>query len=295
MASGMWLRPLFRKAKSEVYLAGRGLVVGALGLALAAACVYGCAEYLAPAVVNHPYFALQRVHVASDTQLGDLEGLISEAGLFRGTSLWRIDTDRARREFGRPTWVARVDVRRRMPDSVSVRIYKRRPVAATIIAGHAYAVDEAGVVFRDRNRAAYPDLPYLIGWQSGATQAERLAALRRMVEVLAAAEERSLQVSEIELDERGRLRLFPESPRVAVTIGTKISLSVAFDRLHLVLANLAAGLADVGEIDLSYRDRAVVRSLPGRLNELMTARGESPLTVPADAVAAAGRTWGNRG
>jgi len=291
----MGLRPLFRKAKSEVVLAGRPVALGVLGVVAAAACVYAWADYLAPAVADHPYFKLQKVRVASDQRLGDLRGLMSEAKLFRGTSVWRIDTDQARRELERPSWVERADVHLRLPDGVSIRIYKRTPVAATIVGGRAYAVDGSGVVFRDHDPNAYPDLPYLVGWQLRTTQAERMATLRRMVEVLAAAKEYSLRVSEVEADAEGLVHLFPEAPRVAVTIGTEVALPIAFHRLHLVLDNLAAGLADVGEVDVSYRDRVVVRSLPGRWKQLMTVRAESPRELSTDAVAAADRRWGNRG
>ncbi len=288
----MWLRPLLRKAKSDMLVAGRLLAVAFTACGVFTAAAYLFVGYLVPSVSDHRYFELRSVKIASDAELTDPERLATAAGLFEGTSLWRIDTEQARRELEKPGWVRRADVIRRFPDRVTLRIFKRVAVAATIVEGSVYLVDEEGVVFREEGPSERPDLPYLVGWQDAATHGERVARLRRLVDVLAEAGGHGLEISELEVDAEGGVLFYPEAPRIVVRVGAQSDLVESFDRLEVVLTSVARGVDNVAEIDLTYPDRAVVRTRAGRMDRVISARAEVTLGRVPRAVAAGGRPAG---
>jgi len=267
----MWLRPLLRKFRKDVISAGKVTVVAALAIGVLGASSYAVYAYAVPAVVHHRYFLLRSVNISSDATLERPYELASQAGLYDGTSLWQIDPARAAHALESARWVREAVVERRFPDQVNVRVYKREPVAATLGTDGVYLVDADGVVYREPHGAqTYPDLPYLTGWEKPAARGERTERLRRAMDALRVFSARRIDVSQIDVADDAVTWLYPETPAIAVKFDAHADVAKAVERLELVLANIGDGIAQVGEVDLTYPDRAIVRTAPGGLQALMS-------------------------
>lgn len=267
----MTLRPLLRRIKSDlaVWLRTAFFTVTAVGggLWLAHAVYFD----IAPAIVTHPYFQLAAIRIRCDNDAFGPETIAFRAGLFAGTSLWQLDTGAAEAALEEPPWVEKAEVIRRFPNRVDVVVTERKPVAATPTRGGPYLVDDSGVVYRPEGEIEYPDVPYLTGWHRAEDPAERLLRLRTLLRVASLAERVGIRVSQVDIDEEGELWLFPEAHRAAVHLGQGKDLRRKLERLRIVLERLPQDGGALGEIDIGYRDRVVLRARNGQYGRLVTA------------------------
>ncbi len=260
----------------------RGLLRATMA-ALACALVYGLHAYAIPAVLGHSYFELRTIKVACDSRTVAPQELALRAGLTKGTTIWEVDTERAESALSKPSWVREAKVARRFPAQVSLKVFRRSPVAATFTAeGGAFFIDADGVVFREGEEEGYPDLPYLTGWLDAVKQGERMARLRTLMALLEGAVERGYTISQVDVDDRGVYRLFPETPRIAVSFGTKPDVEGGLRRMDTVLSALSGSHGAIRELDLAFDERVVVKAARGGLPELLMAKaghadfGENP-------------------
>ena len=267
---GMRLRPFLRRFRSDVLSWTRFVVVTSVVTGLVAGGGYGAYTELWPAIIEHSYFQLRTVKVICDSAAAQPIALAARAGLYDGTSLWQIDVHKARRELASFSWVRDARIRRLFPDKVSVEVYRREPVAATVGADGPYLIDDKGIVYREEGLVPYADLPYLTGWADAPTQAERVERLRMAMSLMQAAERRGIQISQVHVEADGAFWLYPDALAVAVRAGREPRAATIADRLRAVLAALPTDRVDIREIDLSYRDRAVLRAADGRARSLIS-------------------------
>lgn len=267
----MRLRQFLRRRWSDVtgwsrLVAATAVVVGLLGSLGYCACAY-----VWPAFAGHPYFRLRSVGIACDTDAASPALLASRAGLYDGTSLWAIDVEAAEAALESASWVRSAGVFRRFPDHVDVRVHRREPIAATLTERGPFLIDGEGVVYREEGRITYPDLPWVTGWDRGASRGEHILRLRRAVGLLSAAQAEDVMISQVHVDVDGVVWAFPESHRVSVRLGSSFDAATSLRRLRVVLATLPAKEVELKEIDLTYPDRAVVRTARGRVSRTIAA------------------------
>jgi cell division protein FtsQ len=148
-------------------------------------------------------------------------------------------------------------VRRELPRRLVIDVVERAPMALVAL-DRLYYVDRRGVIFAALGDDDPLDLPLITGLDAG--DAGRRRALREALKVLHLVEVEGLsfRVSEVHIQEEQGVRLFPVEPALALTFGwggarEKVS------RLETVLASLAGRERRIREIDLTFRDEAVVR------------------------------------
>jgi cell division septal protein FtsQ len=124
-------------------------------------------------------FAIREVRIAGaqHTARADLNALTQR---YAGTNLFHLDIARLRREVASLPWVSRVEIEKKLPDTLRILIVERTPVAlAETGQGVAY-VDDRGAAFAELTPAVGdPDLPLITG-ASGEDLARCVRVLRRL-------------------------------------------------------------------------------------------------------------------
>jgi cell division protein FtsQ len=66
-----------------------------------------------------------------------------------GMNLFRMDIDRVQRDLGGLGWVRRIDIEKKLPDTLRIKITERKPVALVRIGERLLYVDEEGAGFAE--------------------------------------------------------------------------------------------------------------------------------------------------
>ncbi len=282
----MTLRRFVRRLRWDAGIWGRLVVVAGLLVGAAAGLAWGTYVEIWPAVVSHGYFRLRTIRVISDGALPEPARLAARAGLYDGTSLWQVDAERVRSVLTSAPWVRDVRIHRRFPNEVALEVDKREPVAATVTALGLYLVDADGVVYREEGTPPTADLPYVTGWDTASSHAERVARLRYALALIRAVEVRGIVVSQVDVG-GDLVRLYPDRLPVPVLVRGDDEPARVASRLAAVWRSLPADTSAVREIDLRYRDRAVVRATRATVAALANAFATS--TGQGDAIVEGGR------
>jgi cell division protein FtsQ len=212
-----------------------------------------------------PRLLVRNVVLSSDVDLSQAQ-VLRAAGLEGAVEFFRVDPRavEARLEAFPP--VARASVSKTFPDSLSIRLVGRRPLAALLARDGEgrtlpLAIDREGVVFQVGRELTVWDLPLLSGVEFAEVRAGlRLpAALRPFLEDLErlSGEEPALSrlVSEIRLvplrGDRYELELFTVSYPVRLRLGERLAPEALRSALVVLDLLKAQGLlARVRELDL---------------------------------------------
>jgi cell division protein FtsQ len=90
------------------------------------------------------------------------EALAIATARYKGLNLFKIDIDRVQRDLGGLGWVNRIDIEKKLPDTLRIKITERKPVALVRTADKLLYVDEAGVGFAELSpRVGDDDLPVI--------------------------------------------------------------------------------------------------------------------------------------
>lgn len=124
-------------------------------------------------------FAVRHVEVvgAKNTPAAQLQALTNS---YVGENLFKMDIARMQRELGSVSWVNRIEIEKRLPDTLRIRIVERRPVALVASRNGLDYVDESGFAFAALSSAAgNPELP-LIADAAGDELRRCVALLERL-------------------------------------------------------------------------------------------------------------------
>jgi len=271
--------PRVRKAKAAFAAWTRLLLLSSAATVMIVASAWAAWTRALPYVTDHDYFRLRSIRVSSDETRVSPQALAEIAGLYDDESLWDVDPEAIQQSLTDASWVRRASVSRHFPWQVSLTVARRHGVAAAVADGKAFLVDQGGVLFHEIEEASVPDLPYLTGWDSAPTHAERAGRLHSLLGVLEKASGRAIEVSELHMDEDGTVWLYATGIKASVRLGDPSRARTSLDRLALALSELG-GLADRARmIDVDYRDRIVIRGADDKLPAMLTAQAEKALAT----------------
>jgi cell division protein FtsQ len=209
----------------------------------------------AVAATRSPLLDVDTIEVAGDVQTGR-PSLLRALHVARGDLMLDVDTAAAERRLENLPWVARANVRRHFPATVSVRVVERRVAAVVPAAGERWAlVDTAGHVI-DVLAEAPPDVVRVTGTRPVAGAGDRLVSAGRAALVVADAVPAELRprVPEVATATDGiELRLAPEG---LVRFGRPDELGPKFQALATLLERV--DLEGVTVIDLRVPDAPVL-------------------------------------
>lgn len=271
----MRLRPFLRRFRADFFIVARYVAATGIVTGLVAGAAWGVYAEAWPAMIAHSYFRLRAVKVVCDSPAEQPSDLAARAGLYDGTSLWEIDPGQARNALASLPWVRDARIFRLFPDEVAVEVFRRDPVALTVIDGTTYLIDREGVVYREGDETPNLDLPYLTGWAHAPSQPDRIALLRSEMKLADELGRVEIPVSQVHVDADGTFRVYPDDRRVVVVLGRAPQADVVARRLSMLWKSLPMS-EDLREIDLSYADRAVLRAAAGRARGVISAMSGAP-------------------
>lgn len=174
---------------------------------------------------------------------------------YEGLNLFQIDLQRVERDLGGLAWVRRIDIEKKLPDTLRIRITERSPIALARNGELLRYVDEEGAPFAELSPSVGDDdLPVV----SDAEGEE----LKRTVALL-----QSLRANDRELYSRIS-EIWPIAPHGfafydrhlgAVVYANADDLSTKYRSLHAVLA--ADQNPRIAYADLRFADRLIVKPL----------------------------------
>jgi cell division protein FtsQ len=95
-----------------------------------------------------------------------------------GLNLFRIDIARVQRDLGGVGWISRINIEKKLPDTLRIKITERTPLALVRDAARLRYTDEDGIAFADLSPVAGDDDLPIITAASGAELARTIALLR---------------------------------------------------------------------------------------------------------------------
>lgn len=212
-----------------------------LGRLLVVAGVAGALGGLAWQAQAQGWFALKRVLVEAPFRQVPQETIAHVVQRHRAPLLWQVDRHMLARDLGALDWVERVQVARRWPDALVVRLWEFRPVARW---GEVGLLDARGVRFQVESGEI--DLPLLNGPEG--SERRVLDVYRLFQSQLAPLD---LQLRQLVVDHRG-------SWRITLAQGLEVRLGpgnpqTSFKRfLDKVLPRLRADLGGLAYVDMRY-------------------------------------------
>ena len=205
-------------------------------------------------------FELKNVEIEGCTHArpDEIRALVRRASM---RNMLDIELAEVRRLAESHPWVRHADIRRRLPDTISLAVTERIPAGVALLAGRPMLVDEEGAVLAECGTVGLPcDSPVMTGLDPLApdARAERIArgvAALRAVERLAPA--LGSRVSELDLSDAGQpaLRLSDGGPLIL------LSPEEPGRNLHNFLSiqdDIEKRFEDVQYLDLRFRGRIAV-------------------------------------
>lgn len=172
-----------------------------------------------------------------------------------GLNLFQIDIARVQRDLSGLGWVRRIDIEKKVPDTLRIKITERKPVALARAGERLMYVDEEGAAFAELSPAAGDDdLPLIAGAHG--------PELRRSVELLTALRQRDRElysrVSEVwPIPPRG-FALY-DRELGAVVYANANDVAAKWRDLYALL--YAENNPKIEYADLRFADRVIVKPL----------------------------------
>ena len=114
------------------------------------------------AATSEAGFGIQDIRIAGNVRT-PAATIAAALGLAQGQSIFDVDLRAARRRLMALDWIADADVRRRYPDSISIKVVEKVPFALWRAPDGLYVVDRSGEIITSRNLPAFAKFPKLVG------------------------------------------------------------------------------------------------------------------------------------
>jgi cell division septal protein FtsQ len=249
-----------------------GASAGALAVALPVV-LWAVTQPLWNAVRHHPYFTARHVSVRGAGPLLSEQAVLSWLGIDERTSLWELSPAAVRARLEAHPLVARAVARRELPDRLSISLREYRPEAIAVL-DRCYYVARNGRLLGALGAEHGRDYPLITGPTLETPAGVRTWLYRRALRLLRLCERRDCPVgiSEVNVDARHGVVLYPVQPRVAVRFGWG-SWRDKMNRFARVLRAEEQRTETIRAIDLRYRNQVVVeRRAPVPQQPARTAR-----------------------
>ena len=240
------VRGWFTFRRPMLYLTG-GLMVLALVVALFAGGYVRAAinKFNAgtTAVSNYAGFTIAKLHLDGQERTSP-QTILAVLNFKPGQSIFDADLQKAQARLVRLPWVARADVTRRYPDSISVSLVEKHPFALWQSPRGLVVIERSGAVITRTKFEAFAKLPLFIGGapKGGDALVEAIAGHRAVVARVRAMERVSGRRWNLILDDRVVVKL-PET-------GWRKQLDV----LEHLIVDKGVLERDIREIDLRSRE-----------------------------------------
>lgn len=222
-------------------------------------------------------FAVRAIEIegAVHTPRGALELLTRQ---YVGRNLFQMDISRVQRDLGSLGWVRSIDIAKKLPNTLVIKVTERNPVALVRVGDRLLYVDEQGAGFAELSpQNGNDDLP-IIGETQGAELARTVSFLQRTRVADAPMYSR---ISEIwPIAPRG-FAMYDRELQAVVYVNAEDATEKYRD-LRAVLN--AENNPDIEYADLRFADRVIVRAKAPLTNATPAAASSATGTLAATAV-----------
>ena len=199
-------------------------------------------------------FAVKAIELAGvvHSPRADLDRLTSR---YVGSNLFQVDIASVQRDLRSISWIDRIEIEKKLPDTLRIRITERTPVALAFSESELRYVDEHGVSFAALSPAVgNPDLP-LVSGAKGA-DLERCVALLR--DVSRSDPQLYSRISEVKPVAPDAYALF-DRELGAFVYAKRSELSSKWRTLHALARAEKLGHGSLVYADLRFTDRIVIK------------------------------------
>ena len=208
-------------------------------------------------------FSLKSIEVTSAKHL-TREEILGLAGIEPGKALLSMNLKRMGEHILQNPWVETVRINRYFPDTVSIVIAEREPIAIVNM-GFIYYLDKKGIVFKVLNQGDKLDYPVITGFSEdelGNDPKGTKEALEATCFLLKVLREKGAfilaDVSEIHYDKGYGFTLFTASGALPVKVGSG-DFPAKIERFARIYRDLLVQLPSIHYIDLDYNDKIIVK------------------------------------
>ncbi|HUP47871.1 MAG TPA: FtsQ-type POTRA domain-containing protein [Thermoanaerobaculia bacterium] len=204
-------------------------------------------------------FAVKAVEVAGivHSPRPEVERVTSR---YAGTNLFQIDIAQVQRDLGAIPWIDRIDIEKKLPDTLRIRVTERTPVALTLSESGLHYVDEHGVAFAALSpEVGNPDLPLV----TGAAGADLLRCVELLRDLARNDKEMHARISEVRPLAPDGFALFDRELTAFVYV-TRTELARKWRTLHAVARAEGFGPGSMAYADLRFNDRIVIKPREGQ-------------------------------
>ena len=235
------------------------IALGLVIVTLASGILFGCYR----AITTATLFSLKSIEVSTAKHLTRDE-ILGLAGVEPGKDLLHMNLKLMGEHILQNPWVETVRINRYFPDTVSIVIAEREPVAIVNM-GFIYYLDRKGNVFKVLNQGDRLDYPVITGFSEEALGSDPKGskeALEATCELLNILREKGAfilaDVSEIHYDKGYGFTLFTAAGALPVKVGSG-DFSAKVERFARIYQNLMVQLPSIHYIDLDYSDKIIVK------------------------------------
>ena len=235
------------------------IALGLVIVTLASGILFGCYR----AITTATLFSLKSIEVSTAKHLTRDE-ILGLAGVEPGKDLLHMNLKLMGEHILQNPWVETVRINRYFPDTVSIVIAEREPVAIVNM-GFIYYLDRKGNVFKVLNQGDRLDYPVITGFSEEALGSDPKGskeALEATCELLNILREKGAfilaDVSEIHYDKGYGFTLFTAAGALPVKVGSG-DFSAKVERFARIYRSLMVQLPSIHYIDLDYNDKIIVK------------------------------------
>ncbi|MFH1138915.1 MAG: FtsQ-type POTRA domain-containing protein [Pseudomonadota bacterium] len=216
--------------------------------------------------VNSPYFMVRKVVLSGLTRV-DRDQVLAAAGLDKPVNTLSLRLNQMAAKLQDLPWVQEVNVSRKLPDAIVIKVKERRP-ETLISLGALYYLDKDGRPFKKVDPSEKPELPIITGFDredfiKPADSVRRdLGEIFSLLDALADRNDRFRleNISEVNFDPDRGLTLFTREESVQLKIGWG-DYTAKMKRLGRVLAYLKikGDYDGLSYLNLECSPRVIVR------------------------------------
>jgi cell division protein FtsQ len=248
-ADPMRLRRNHRHVQAHrVLKIARNTVIGAL-LLLSAVWAYRQTQ-------SDARFAVRKIEIAGAVHTPRV-AIDAVTQRYTGLNLFKIDIARVQQDLGSLPWIARIDIEKKLPDTLRITIAERMPVALLQNGAKLQYVDEQGVTFADLSASVGDDDLPLITNAAGPELARTVALIR---DLRAHDPQAFARISEVRPVAPDGFALF-DRQLGAFLYANRADLSPKLRHLDAILAAEQMRPRSIEYADLRFDDRIVIKPI----------------------------------
>ena len=232
------------------------LIVVVAVLAFICRVVYGY-------MVDSPLLTLREVVIEGCRKISERE-ILSMTQLDRRPNILSVELDALRNKVETNPWIARAEIRRIFPDSISIKVTERRP-AAIILLDRLYYIDVQGAIFARVPEDQDIDYPILTGLHREDFKAnpdQSRALLSKALTLVTVMEDGEVlskkDISEIHMDKAFGISIYTKEGAIEIKLGLD-HYEPKWKRLERVWRHLREMSLNPLSIDCNYEKRIIVK------------------------------------